>query len=101
MSIINKLNEAMTTQERLQRESEVKKSIQMSTNRPKPKSNRVLPVSAIAILFTITLIIGEVKCIIKMIDCNWEPIGKSEIIYTVGTFTGLGCIIGYIDIKDK
>jgi hypothetical protein len=36
-----------------------------------------------------------------MIDCNWEPIDKSEIIYTLGTFTGLGCIIGYIDIKDK
>jgi hypothetical protein len=99
MSIINKLNEAMTTQERLQRESEVRKSIRMSTN--KPKNNRSSPISIIAILFTLTLIIGEVKCIIKMIDCNWEPIGKSEIIYTVGTFTGLGCIIGYIDIKDK
>ena len=47
------------------------------------------------------LFIGEVKCIIKMIDCNWDPIGKSEIIYTVGTFTGLGSIIGWIDIEDK
>jgi hypothetical protein len=36
-----------------------------------------------------------------MIDCNWEPIGKAEIIYTGATFTGLGCIVGYIDIQDK
>ena len=99
MSFMNKLNEAMKTQERLQRESEVKKSIQMSTNRP--KSNRVLPVFTITVLCVLTLIIGEVKCIIKMVECNWEPIGKAEVIYTVGTFTGLGCVIGYIDIKDK
>lgn len=47
------------------------------------------------------LIVGEIKCIIKMIDCNWEPIGKAEVIYTAATFTGLGCIVGYIDIQDK
>jgi len=61
--------------------------------------------SIILIIFNVVLIIaaitGEVKCIIKMIDCNWEPIGKSEIMYTVGTFTGLGCVIGYLDIQDK
>ena len=47
------------------------------------------------------LLVGEVKCIIKMVNCNWEPIGKAEVIYTASTFTGLGCIIGYIDIQDK
>ena len=47
------------------------------------------------------LLIGEVKCIIKMINCNWEPVGKAEIIYTVGTFTGLGSIIGYLNIEDN
>lgn len=59
----------------------------------------------IAGIFTLTLIItllvGEIKCIIKMIDCNWEPIGKAEVIYTASAFTGLGCIVGYIDIQDK
>lgn len=49
----------------------------------------------------ITLLIGEIKCVIKMINCNWEPIGKAEAIYTIGTFTGLGAIIGYINIEDK
>lgn len=46
-------------------------------------------------------IIGEVKCVIKAIDCNWEPVGKAEIVYTVASLTGLGCIVGYINIEDK
>ena len=46
-------------------------------------------------------IIGEVKCIIKAIDCNWEPVGKAEIVYTAASLTGLGCIVGYINIEDK
>jgi len=50
---------------------------------------------------TVALLVGEIKCIIKMIDCNWEPIGKAEVIYTASTFTGVGCIVGYIDIQDK
>lgn len=53
------------------------------------------------IALVIFLLIGEIKCIVKMINCNWEPIGKAEIIYTVGTFTTLGCVIGWIDIEDK
>jgi hypothetical protein len=53
------------------------------------------------VAFFIAVIVGEVKCIIKMINCNWEPIGKAEILYTVGTFTGAGAVIGYLDIEDK
>ena len=52
-------------------------------------------------LLIVLLLIGEVKCIIKAVNCNWEPIGKAEVIYTVGAFTGLGSIIGWFDIKDK
>jgi len=55
----------------------------------------------IVLVIGIALLIGEVKCVIKMINCNFEPIGKAEIFYTIGTFTGAGCIIGYIDIKDN
>lgn len=49
----------------------------------------------------VLLIVGEVKCIIKAVQCNWEPIGKAEIVYTGAAFTGLGCIVGYMDIQDK
>jgi len=44
---------------------------------------------------------GEGRCLYKMITCNWEPIGKSEIIYTVAFFTGAGVVVGYFNIKDK
>ena len=53
------------------------------------------------VLLTITLLVGDVKCIIKMINCNWNPIGKSEVLYTVGTFTGAGGVIGHFNIEDN
>lgn len=49
----------------------------------------------------IGLLIGEIMCIVKAVNCNWEPVGKAEIVYTVAACTGLGGIVGYIDIKDK
>ena len=55
----------------------------------------------IGVLVLAAGIIGEVKCIIKAIDCNWEPVGKAEIVYTAASLTGLGCIVGYINIEDK
>lgn len=55
----------------------------------------------IYLVILLAIFIGEVKCIIKMVNCNWDPIGKAEVIYTIGVFTGTGCVIGYIDIKDK
>ena len=65
------------------------------------KTKKINYMNLTYLVLIVILLIGEVKCVIKMCSCNWEPIGKSEIIYTVGTFTGFGCVIGYIDIKDK
>ena len=47
------------------------------------------------------LIIGEILCIYKAINCNWEPIGKAEIIYTGAALTSLGSIVGWFEIQDK
>ena len=47
------------------------------------------------------LLIGEIKCIIKAVNCNWEPIGKAEVIYTGAALTGVGSIAGWFDIEDK
>ena len=55
----------------------------------------------VGLLIIIVLIVGEVKCIIKALQCNWEPIGKAEAVYTVGSITGVGAIVGYLDIEDK
>jgi len=53
------------------------------------------------LVLTALALVGEVKCIIKAFKCNWEPVGKAEIIYTGSAVTGLGCITGWIDIEDK
>lgn len=46
-------------------------------------------------------IVGEVRCIVKACKCNWEPIGKAEVLYTASACTGIGCVVGWIDIEDK
>ena len=51
-------------------------------------------------IIPILLGIGWVKCLIKAINCNWDPIGKAEVIYTAGVFLGYGGIIGWFDIED-
>lgn len=51
-------------------------------------------------IIIILLLIGEIKCMKKAINCNWNPIGKAEIIYTASAFTGLGSIIGWFNIED-
>jgi hypothetical protein len=55
----------------------------------------------IALLIWILAIIGEIQCIYKAIVCNWEPVGKAEIVYTLGALTGVGAIVGWINIEDK
>lgn len=55
----------------------------------------------LGIVFILATLYGEVRCIYKMVTCNWEPIGKAEVIYTLGSLTGTGIIIGYFDITDK
>jgi len=55
----------------------------------------------IGVIIVILLVIGEIRCIYKALTCNWEPIGKAEIIYTGSALTGIGCIVGYFNINDK
>lgn len=55
----------------------------------------------IILVLTVASFVGEVMCISKAISCNWKPVGKAEVIYTAGAFTGLGAVIGYIDIEDQ
>lgn len=55
----------------------------------------------LVILIYVLCAIGWGRCVYKMASCDWNPIGKAEVIYTAGVFTGLGVVIGYIDIKDK
>jgi hypothetical protein len=60
-----------------------------------------ITLAIVSIALVLLPLIGEVLCIYKAVKCNWEPVGKAEMVYTVSAITGLGCIVGYIDIQDK
>ena len=55
----------------------------------------------IVLTIVIVALVGEVKCIIKAFNCNWEPVGKAEAVYTISSLIGLGAIVGYFNIEDK
>lgn len=61
--------------------------------------NTLSILTPIAIFFA--ALAGEVLCIYKAVKCNWEPVGKAEVIYTAAAVTGLGAVVGWIDIEDK
>jgi len=54
----------------------------------------------IPIVIIILSIMGWVKCVIKLVKTDFEAPYKAEVIYGIGTFTGAGAIIGWIDIKE-
>lgn len=58
-------------------------------------------IGIIYLIIVATLVIGEIRCIYKALTCNWEPIGKAEVVYTGAALTGLGSIIGWFNIEDK
>lgn len=51
-------------------------------------------------LLIILGVIGEGLCVYKAINSDWDPIGKGEIIYSGAFITGLGCVVGYLEIPD-
>jgi len=51
-------------------------------------------------IVSILALIGEIQCIYKAIDSNWDPIGKRELVYTISAFTPVGPIIGWFNIAD-
>jgi len=67
------------------------------------KKRELLPLVAL-ILFQIALPIllvwGEVLCIYKFVKCDFSDATsyKPEIVYGIGTFTGTGIIIGWMDL---
>jgi hypothetical protein len=63
------------------------------------KGSIIMIVGMIAI--GVAAVVGEVMCIVKAINCNWEPVGKAEIVYTGAALVGLGAVVGYMDIQDK
>jgi len=69
------------------------------------KKTNIMKANGISLVIILAIyalaIVGEVKCIIKAVKCDWEPVGKAEVIYTAAACTGLGTIVGWLDIEDK
>ena len=55
----------------------------------------------IQLLIILFILVGEIKCVVKAVRCDWNPVGKAEILYTGAALTGLGAIVGWIDIEDS
>lgn len=55
----------------------------------------------IYIAIFIAALVGEVKCIIKFVRCDFNAPYKKEIIYGVGVCTGAGAVIGYLNINEN
>lgn len=52
------------------------------------------------VAFVGAILFGEIRCIYQFCTSDFEPSYKREIIYGVAAVTGLGAIVGYIDIAD-
>ena len=55
--------------------------------------------SLICISLLIAGLVGEVKCIVKFLDCDFtsQTSYKAEITYGLSTVTGIGVVVGYMD----
>ena len=51
----------------------------------------------IAVVIFIVLAIGYVKGVVKLVQCDFKPSYKAEIIYSVGVISGLNGVLGWID----
>jgi len=57
-------------------------------------------VELIVVIIISFCIVGEVMCITKCINSDWEPSYKREIIYGASALTGIGSVVGYFNIPD-
>lgn len=62
----------------------------------------LLGILLIKVVIGILLTIGWIMCIVKAVKCNWEPVGKAEVVYTIGIFAPpVGGVVGWFNIEDK
>ena len=43
---------------------------------------------------------GWVQCVVKFIQCDFEPSYKAEVIYGVGIATPVGGVVGWMDFGE-
>ena len=56
----------------------------------------------LGIVIISSMFVGYVRNVVGLVKCDFEPVGKEEIVRTVGVFIPpIGMIVGYIDIDDS
>lgn len=51
----------------------------------------------IYILLVILGFVGYIKNIVHLCQCDFKESYKAEVLYGIGTFTGLGAVLGWFD----
>lgn len=66
------------------------------------KNSWPVVVLVITSLLYILPLVGYGMCFYKFVKCDFsnETSYKPEIVYGIGVFTGLGCVIGYMDLGE-
>ena len=57
-------------------------------------------VKYVALIACSILLWGYVCNVIKLIQCDFKPPHKKEIIHAIGIIPPIGSVLGFIDIKD-
>jgi len=57
-------------------------------------------VSMIILIVVLVAFIGWGQCVYKLTKCDFKAPYKAEVFYGFGTFSGMGCIIGYMNIGE-
>jgi len=54
----------------------------------------------VPVILVLALLAGEVMCVVKAVNSDWEAPYKREVVYTAAALTGLGSIVGWLNVKD-
>lgn len=57
-------------------------------------------ISLIYVALLIAFLVGEIMCIVKFFQCDFEEPYKAEIIYGISIVTGIGGVTGYMDFGE-
>jgi hypothetical protein len=66
-----------------------------------PKSKHMKKLIVFNYLLAIAILFGYCRCAYQFCTSDFKPSYKREIVYGVGVCTGLGAIVGYINIPDS
>jgi len=86
---------------RIEKEQRIKNQQKLEKMKLYNSEKASLTAGILFVLIGLSALIGEVRCVVKAVQCDWEAPYKAEIIYTASALTGAGCITGWINIEDK